>query len=71
MAARTLQVGVAVLSLCVRSALAEVRRVIRASLCNRAKESLLVDVMNQTDLDQLSDKTSVIVQSIPARPFAV
>ena len=29
----------------------EVRRVIRASLGNRAKESLLVDFINQTDLD--------------------
>jgi type I restriction enzyme, R subunit len=38
----------------------EVRRVIRASLGNRAKESLLVDFINQTDLDQISDKVSVI-----------
>lgn len=38
----------------------EVRRVIRASLGNRAKESLLVDFVNQTDLDQLGDKASVI-----------
>ncbi|WFE68602.1 type I restriction endonuclease subunit R [Thiomicrospira sp. R3] len=38
----------------------EVRRVIRASLSNRAKESLLVDFINQTDLDQISDKASVI-----------
>lgn len=38
----------------------EVRRVIRASLGNRAKESLLVDFINQTDLDQLGDKASVI-----------
>jgi len=38
----------------------EVRRVIRASLGNRAKESLLVDFINQTDLDKISDKTSVI-----------
>lgn len=36
------------------------RRVIRASLGNRAKESLLVDFINQTDLDQLGDKASVI-----------
>ncbi|MEZ5665806.1 MAG: hypothetical protein R3E94_20100 [Burkholderiaceae bacterium] len=36
------------------------RRVIRASLGNRAKESLLVDFINQTDLDQLADKASVI-----------
>ncbi|KAF0205815.1 MAG: type I restriction enzyme R [Gallionellaceae bacterium] len=38
----------------------DVRRVIRASLGNRAKESLLVDFINQSDLDQLGDKASVI-----------
>ncbi len=38
----------------------EVRRVIRASLGNRAKESLLVDFINQTDLDQIGDKAGVI-----------
>lgn len=38
----------------------EVRRVIRASLGNRAKESLLVDFINETDLDQMGDKASVI-----------
>ena len=38
----------------------EVRRVIRASIGNRAKESLLVDFINQTDLDQIGDKASVI-----------
>ena len=38
----------------------EVRRVIRASLGNRAKESLVVDFINQTDLDQMGDKASVI-----------
>ena len=38
----------------------EVRRVIRASLGNRAKESLVVDFINQTDLDQLGDKASVM-----------
>ena len=38
----------------------EARRVIRASLGNRAKESLLVDFINQTDLDQIGDKASVI-----------
>lgn len=44
-----------------KSALVEdVRRVIRASLGNRAKESLLVDFINQTDLDPLGDKASVI-----------
>ncbi len=38
----------------------EVRRVIRASLGNRAKESLVVDFIHQTDLDQIGDKASVI-----------
>lgn len=38
----------------------DVRRVIRASLGNRAKESLLVDFINTTDLDEISDKASVI-----------
>jgi type I restriction enzyme, R subunit len=38
----------------------EVRRVIRGSLGNRAKERLLVDFINQTELDQLGDKASVI-----------
>ncbi len=38
----------------------QVRRVIRASLGNRAKESLLVDFINQTDLDQMGEKVSVI-----------
>lgn len=39
---------------------ADIRRVISSSLGNRAKESLLVDFINQTDLDQISDKASVI-----------
>lgn len=38
----------------------EVRRAIRASLGHRAKESLLVDFINQTDLNQLGDKVRVI-----------
>ena len=38
----------------------DVRRVIRASIGNRAKESLLVDFINQTDLDKIGDKASVI-----------
>lgn len=38
----------------------EVRRMIRATLGHRAKESLMVDFINQTDLDQLGDKASVI-----------
>lgn len=38
----------------------EVRRMIRASLGNRAKESLVVDFINQTDLDEMPDKASII-----------
>ncbi|BAW81070.1 DEAD/DEAH box helicase [Candidatus Nitrosoglobus terrae] len=38
----------------------EVRRLIRASLGNRAKESLLVDFINQADLDGIPDKASII-----------
>ena len=38
----------------------EVRRVIRGSLGHRAKESLLVDFINQTDLDKLGDKANVM-----------
>jgi type I restriction enzyme, R subunit len=37
-----------------------VRRLIRASLGNRAKESLMVDFINNTDLDKIGDKASVI-----------
>ena len=36
------------------------RRMIRASLGNRAKESLVVDFINQTDLDKIGDKAGVI-----------
>ena len=38
----------------------EVRRLIRASLGNRAKESLVVDFINQADLDEIPDKASII-----------
>ncbi|HHS92564.1 MAG TPA: type I restriction endonuclease subunit R, partial [Campylobacterales bacterium] len=38
----------------------EVRRLIRASLGNRAKESLIVDFINQTNLDEIRDKATVI-----------
>lgn len=38
----------------------EIRRVIRASVGNRAKESLVVDFINETDLDTLLDKATVI-----------
>ncbi|QDC44813.1 HsdR family type I site-specific deoxyribonuclease [Methylophilus medardicus] len=38
----------------------EVRRLIRASIGNRAKESLVVDFINQTDLDALLDKANIL-----------
>ena len=38
----------------------EVRRLIRASLGNRAKEGLVLDFINQTDLDEIGDKASII-----------
>jgi type I restriction enzyme R subunit len=38
----------------------EIRRVIRASIGNRAKESLVVDFINETELDSIQDKASII-----------
>ena len=38
----------------------EIRRVIRASIGNRAKESLVVDFINQTNLDTIKDKANII-----------
>ena len=38
----------------------EVRRLIRSSLGNRAKEGLIVDFIQQTNLDDLPDKASII-----------
>ena len=38
----------------------DVRRLIRSSVGNRAKESLVVDFINQTDLDKIEDKASII-----------
>ncbi len=38
----------------------EIRRVIRASVGNRAKESLVVDFINETDLDTIKDKANII-----------
>ncbi len=38
----------------------EMRRVIRASIGSRAKESLIVGFINQTNLDDIGDKASVI-----------
>ena len=38
----------------------EIRRVIRTSIGNRAKESLVIDFINSTDLDTIKDKASII-----------
>ncbi|CAM1352909.1 type I restriction endonuclease subunit R [Tenacibaculum halocynthiae] len=38
----------------------EIRRVIRASIDNRAKESLVVDFINETDLDNIKEKATII-----------
>ena len=38
----------------------EIRRVIRASVGNRAKEHLVVDFINETDLDTIQDKVNII-----------
>lgn len=38
----------------------EIRRIVRASTGNRAKESLIVAFINQTDLDEIQDKASII-----------
>lgn len=38
----------------------EIRRVIRSSVGNRAKESLIVDFINDVNLDAISDRTEII-----------
>ncbi len=38
----------------------EIRRLIRSSANNRAKESLIVDFIEQTDLDTIPDKAEII-----------
>ena len=38
----------------------EVRRLVRSSTGSRAKESLVIDFINQTDLDEIQDKASII-----------
>lgn len=38
----------------------EVRHIIRASIGNRAKESLIVDFINETNLDAIDDKPTII-----------
>jgi len=42
------------------SLIEDVQRIIRSSIGNRAKESLIIDFINQTDLDKLGDKATVI-----------
>lgn len=46
------------------SIIEEIRKTIRASVGNRAKESLIVDFINDTDLDSIKDKTDIIEQFI-------
>jgi len=38
----------------------EIRRVIRASIGNRAKESLIVDFINETDLNSIQEKVNIL-----------
>jgi type I restriction enzyme R subunit len=38
----------------------EIRRVIRASIGNRAKESMVIDFINETDLDVIQDKATIL-----------
>ncbi len=38
----------------------EVRRIIRSSIGNRAKEGLVIDFIHDTDLDPIQDKTGII-----------
>lgn len=38
----------------------EIRRVIRSSVGNRAKESLIIDFINDVNLDTISDRTEII-----------
>lgn len=38
----------------------EIRRVIRASVGNRAKETLVIDFINETDLDDIKEKATII-----------
>lgn len=42
------------------SLIEEIRRIIRSSVGNRAKESLIVDFINDANLDVISDKTEII-----------
>lgn len=42
------------------SLIEEIRRIIRSSVGNRAKEGLIIDFINEADLDLMSDKTEII-----------
>ena len=42
------------------SLIEEIRRMIRSSVGNRAKETLIVDFINDTNLDSIGDKTEII-----------
>lgn len=42
------------------SLIEEIRRVIRSSVGNRAKESMIIDFINQTDLNVFDDRTEII-----------
>ncbi|AEA44962.1 type I restriction endonuclease subunit R [Fluviicola taffensis] len=42
------------------SLIEEIRRVVRASIGNRAKEGLVVDFINETDLETIQDKANVL-----------
>lgn len=38
----------------------EIRRILRASIGNRAKESLVVDFINETDIDAIQEKANIL-----------
>ncbi|GIZ15818.1 type I restriction endonuclease subunit R [Capnocytophaga catalasegens] len=42
------------------SLIEDVRRLLRSSLDNRAKESLIVDYINETNLDEIQDKAALV-----------
>lgn len=42
------------------SLIEEIRRIVRSSVGNRAKESMIIDFINQTDLNEFTDRTEVI-----------
>ena len=42
------------------SLIEEIRRIIRSSVGNRAKESMIIDFINQTDLNVFTDRTEII-----------